>query len=226
MLTEALRTNPFFYISLTVTAFCIGNALQRKWKHAVFNPILIGAGIVMGTLCLLKIPAGEYQEGCKPLTYLMTPATICLGISFAEQVEKLKKHMAAILTGVAAGTVCSLSTVAGMAYLFGMDRTLTLSVLPKSVTTAVGVALSEQAGGLGAVTAAAIILTGILGNVAGPFLAKLFSIEDEVARGVAYGTASHVIGTARAMEGSPLAGAAGSLALTVAGLLTSLLFAI
>ena len=88
----------------------------------------------------------DYQEGCRPLSYLMTPATICLGISFAEQGEKLKKHMAAIIVGVAAGTVCSLSSVAGMAYLFGMDRVMTISVLPKSVTTAIGVAISEQAG--------------------------------------------------------------------------------
>ena len=168
----------------------------------------------------------DYQEGCRPLSYLMTPATICLGISFAEQVEKLKKHMAAIIVGVAAGTVCSLSSVAGMAYLFGMDRVMTISVLPKSVTTAIGVAISEQAGGIGAVTAAAIILTGILGNMAGPVLTKVFHIEDEIAQGVAYGTASHVIGTSRAMERSPLAGAAGSLALTVAGLLTSLFFSV
>ena len=128
--------------------------------------------------------------------------------------------------GVAAGTVCSLSSVAGMAYLFGMDRVMTISVLPKSVTTAIGVAISEQAGGIGAVTAAAIILTGILGNMAGPVLTKVFHIEDEIAQGVAYGTASHVIGTSRAMERSPLAGAAGSLALTVAGLLTSLFFSV
>ncbi|WP_330684634.1 LrgB family protein [uncultured Acetatifactor sp.] len=170
--------------------------------------------------------AGGLSGGGRPLSYLMTPATICLGISFAEQVEKLKKHMAAIIVGVAAGTVCSLSSVAGMAYLFGMDRVMTISVLPKSVTTAIGVAISEQAGGIGAVTAAAIILTGILGNMAGPVLTKVFHIEDEIAQGVAYGTASHVIGTSRAMERSPLAGAAGSLALTVAGLLTSLFFSV
>lgn len=226
MLLDALKDNSFFYISLTMLAFCIGNAMQNKWKHAVLNPILIGAGIVMIVLSLLNVPVADYQEGCRPLSYLMTPATICLGISFAEQVEKLKKHMAAIIVGVAAGTVCSLSSVAGMAYLFGMDRVMTISVLPKSVTTAIGVAISEQAGGIGAVTAAAIILTGILGNMAGPVLAKVFHIEDEIAQGVAYGTASHVIGTSRAMERSPLAGAAGSLALTVAGLLTSLAFSV
>ncbi len=226
MLLDALKDNSFFYISLTMLSFCIGNAMQNKWKHAVLNPILIGAGIVMIVLCLLKVPVADYQEGCRPLSYLMTPATICLGISFAEQVEKLKKHMAAIIVGVAAGTVCSLSSVAGMAYLFGMDRVMTISVLPKSVTTAIGVAISEQAGGIGAVTAAAIILTGILGNMAGPVLTKVFHIEDEIAQGVAYGTASHVIGTSRAMERSPLAGAAGSLALTVAGLLTSLAFSV
>ncbi len=97
----------------------------------MLNPILIGAGIVMIVLCLLKVPVADYQEGCKPLSYLMTPATICLGISFAEQVEKLKKHIAAIIADVVAGTICSLSSVVGMAYLFGMDRVMTISVLPK-----------------------------------------------------------------------------------------------
>lgn len=150
-----------------MTAFCIGNAMQNKRKHAVLNPILIGAGIVMIVLCLFKIPVADYREGCKPLSYLMTPATICLGISFA-----------------------------------------------------------EQAGGIGAVTSAAIILTGIPGNIAGPVMVKLFHLEDEIAQGVAYGTASHVIGTSRAMEHSSLAGAVGSFALTVAGLLTSLIFSV
>lgn len=225
-LMEALRSNPFFCISLTMTAFCAGCALQNKWKKAVLNPILIGVGIVMVVLCVLKIPVADYREGCRPLSYLMTPATICLAISLVEQIEKLKKHMAAVIAGVAAGTLCSLSSVAGVAYLFGMDSVMTISVLPKSVTTAIGVAISEEAGGMGAVTAAAIILTGILGNMVGPVLAKWFHIEDEVAQGVAYGTSAHVIGTTRAMEHSPLAGAAGSLALTVAGLLTSIVFSI
>ncbi len=223
---EALGDNSFFCISLTMLAFCIGNAMQNKWKHAILNPILIGAGIVMIVLCLLDVPVADYQEGCRPLSCLMAPATICLGISFAEQAEKLKRHMAAMIAGVVAGTVCSLSSVAVMAYLFGMDRAMTISVLPKSVTTAIGVAISEQVGGIGAVTTAAIILTGILGNMAGPVMTRLFHIEEEVAQGVAYGTASHVIGTARAMEHSSLAGAAGSLALTVAGLLTSLFFSV
>lgn len=226
MLMEILKSSSFFNISLTMTAFCIGNAMQNKWKHAVLNPILIGASIVMIVLCLLNVPVADYQWGCKPLSYLMTPATICLGISLAEQVEELKKHMAAIIAGVLAGTICSLGSVAGMAYLFGMDRVMTISVLPKSVTTAIGVTISEQAGGIGAVTAAAIILTGILGNIAGPVMAKIFHIEDEIAQGVAYGTASHVIGTSRAMECSPLAGAVGSFALTVAGLITSLVFSV
>lgn len=221
MLVEALRNNSFFCISLTIAAFCVGTAIQNKWKSAVLNPILIGAGIVMVVLCLSGIPVADYQDGCRPLSYFMTPATICLSISFAEQLEKLKKHMAAMIAGVTAGTVCSLASIAGMAYLFGLDSTMTISILPKSVTTAIGVAISEQAGGIAAITAAAIILTGILGNMAGPVMVRLFHIKDEIAQGVAYGTASHVIGTSRAMECSSLAGAAGSFALTVAGLLTA-----
>lgn len=219
---ELLRGNSFFCITLTVAAFCLASACQKKWKLAILNPILAGGGVVMLTLWAMGMTAGEYQAACAPLSYLMTPATICLGISFAEQVDRMKKHLPAILLGVAAGTVCSLGGIAAMARLMGLDQVLTASLLPKSVTTAIGVALSEQMGGLSAVTTAAIAITGVLGYVVGPVMAKLLRIREPIAKGVAFGTAAHVIGTAKAMEEDALCGAVSSLSLTMAGLLTSL----
>lgn len=223
-MTEILTTNSFFFVALTVAAFCVGSACQKKWKLAVLNPILIGSGIVMLTLSVMEVPAGTYQAACQPLSWLMTPATICLGISFAEQVQKLREHLWAVTIGVALGTVCSLGSVAVLARSFGLNEALTVSLLPKSVTTAIGVVLSEQAGGIGAVTTVAIILSGIFCNIAGPTLARWFRLRDPVAKGVAYGTAGHVIATTRAMTESPLCGAVSSLSLTVAGILTSLIF--
>lgn len=223
-MAEILTDSSFFAVTLTVAAFCVGAACQRKWKKAILNPILIGAALVMLTLWVLDIPVEQYQADCKPLTYLTTPATICLSIAFYEQLQKLKKHLPAILIGVTGGTMASLLSVWLLSKLFGFSDVLTVSLLPKSITSAIGVALSEQAGGVGALTTAVIIITGVLGNIAGPALSKLFRLKDPISQGVAFGTASHVVGTSRATEISPLVGAVSSLSLTLAGLITTIVF--
>lgn len=221
---EILTESGFFGIALTVAAFYIGVTCQSKWKKAILNPILISAVLVMLTLWMLDIPVEQYQLDCKPLTYLTTPATICLAIAFYEQLQKLKKHLPAILIGVTGGTLSSLLSVWLLSGLFGFSDMLTVSLLPKSITSAIGVVLSEQAGGVGVLTTAVIIITGIMGNVTGPALSKLFQLRDPISQGVAFGTASHVIGTSRATEISPLVGAVSSLSLTLAGLITTVLF--
>jgi len=223
-MNEILLSSSFFAVALTVIAFCIGAACQRKWKKAILNPILIGAALVMLTLWALDIPVEQYQADCKSLSFLMTPATICLAIAFYEQLQKLKKHLPAILIGVTGGTLASLLSVWLLSKLFAFSEVLTISLLPKSITSAIGVVLSEQAGGVGALTTAIIIITGIFGNVTGPALSKLFRFHDPISQGVAFGTASHVIGTSRATEVSPLVGAVSSLSLTLAGLITTVVF--
>lgn len=217
---ELLTSSGFFAILLTLAAFLVGRVCQEKGKNALFNPIIIGAMLVMLALWVLDIPLEQYQQDCKALSYWMTPATICLAIGFYEQLQSLKKHLLAIFLGVAGGTLASLLSIWAMCRAFGFSDVLTVTMLPKSVTTAIGVAISEQAGGIGALTTAMIVLTGNLGNVAGPMLAKMFRLKDPVAQGVAFGTASHVVGTSRATEISQLAGAVSSLSLTLAGLLT------
>lgn len=223
---ETMTSNSFFAMALTLAAYLVGVFCQKKGKKAIFNPILIGAVLVMLALWALDIPVEQYHQDCKALSYWMTPATICLAIAFYEQLQSLKKHLGAILVGVVGGTLSSLLTVGLLCRAFGLSEVLTVSLLPKSVTAAIGVALSEQAGGVGALTTTVISLTGILGNVAGPMLAKWFHLEDPVSQGVAFGTASHVIGTSRATEVSQLAGAVSSLSLTLAGLLTVLVLSI
>ena len=223
---ELLSGSGFFCIALTIGAYYAGSRCQQKWKKAVFNPILIGAVLVMLMLWWLEIPVEQYQQDCKPLTWLTTPATICLAIAFYEQLQKLKHHLPAILAGVTGGTLCSLLSVWLLSNAFGFADTLTVSLLPKSITSAIGVVLSQQAGGIGGLTTAVIILTGIFGNITGPYLVKLFRLKDPISQGVGFGTASHVIGTSRAMELSPLVGAVSSLALTLAGLITSVIFSL
>ena len=220
---EFLNGSTYFCVTLTLVAFAFGAACQKKFKLAILNPILIGAAIVMVALHLLGIPNETYQSACKVLSYLLTPATICLAISFYEQFQRLKKHLIAICVGVLAGTVASLGAIYLLGLAFGLDRVLTLSMLPKSITNAIGVALSTEIGGVAAITTGAIAVTGTFGNIAGPAICRLLKIEDPIAMGVAFGTASHVIGTSKATELSRLAGAVGSLSLTVSGLLTVVL---
>lgn len=222
-MTEFLSESSFFCITLTLVAFCIGSECQKRWKLPIFNPIIIASLLVMLVLWLLDIPVEQYQMNCQFLTYLMTPATICLVISCYQQIKSLKTHLGAILIGVIGGTLSSLLSVWALCKMFGFDEVLTISLLPKSVTTAIGAVMSEQCGGIGALTTAVIIITGIVGNVAGPWLTKLFRITDPIAQGTAYGTASHIVGTSRATEISPLVGAVSSLSLTLAGLITAAL---
>ena len=220
---DFLTGSSFFAVTLTLVAFSFGSACQRKWKIAILNPILIASLVIIAVLSLLDIPNETYQAGCAFLSFLLTPATICLAISFYEQFQSLKKHLAAVTVGVLAGTLASLGCIWMLCRIFGLDQELTLSLMPKSVTTAIGVALSGEIGGIGAITTATIIITGICGNILGPSLCKLFRLKSEVAQGVAFGTSSHVIGTSRATELSQLTGAVSSLSLTLAGIITCVL---
>ena len=220
-MNEFVESSSYFFVALTVVAFGISSALQKKWKIALLNPIAIGALLVFGILKLCGISNEAYQAGCQVLTYLLTPATVCLALALYRQFRALKSHLPAIAAGILCGVLCSLGSVYLMGKLLGLDQIILRSLLPKSVTAAVGLALSEEIGGIIAITAAAVSITGILGNMLGPVLCKLFRIKEPIAQGVAFGTASHVIGTSKASEMSQLAGAVGSLSLTLAGLFTS-----
>ena len=211
-----------FPVLLTLLAYRAGAFLQQKTKSPLCNPILLAVILVLAFLGLTGMELKTYQTGAAFLSWLMTPATVCLAISMYEQFRVLRKNTPVILAGVAAGAVSCLLTVLGFSLLLGFDRELTVSLLPKSVTTAIGVPLSQIAGGLTPVTTAAIILTGITASVLGPTLCRVFRLTDEVAQGAAFGTAGHVIGTAKASEMSKLTGAVSSLSLVIAGLLTAI----
>ena len=213
-----------FPVVLTITAFYIGQLCQKKWKLPLFNPTMIGMILVVGFILLTKMDIDQYESTMTCISWLMTPATISLAIPMYEQFQVLKKNMGAIAAGVAAGAVTCLGILVAGGLLLHFDRALTVSLMPKSVTTAIGVVLSEMNGGMGAVTTAAIIVTGIFANMMGVSFCKWFGITDPVAMGVAFGTSGHVVGTAKANELGELTGAVSSLSLVVAGLLTAVLF--
>ena len=218
-----LESIDIFPVLLTLAAFRVGQLCQRKWKKPIFNPTLIGMILVVLFILITGMNADVYTAGMKKMSWLMTPATICLAIPMYEQFRVLKKSLKAILAGVCAGTLSCMLLITATGLLLRFEQSILISMLPKSVTTAIGVSLSELFGGMAGVTTAAIIVTGIGGNMMGVMLCKLFGITDEVALGVAFGTSAHVIGTAKANELSELTGAASSLSLVVAGLLTALL---
>lgn len=220
---EFFGSSTYFFVAITLGCFSLANLCQKQLKQPLLNPILVSAVMVIAILKMLNVPNSNYQVGSHSLAFLLTPATICLAISFFEQFQKLKHHIVAILAGVLVGTLCSIGVIYLLCIVFGLADTLTASLLPKSVTTAIGVALSTEIGGIGAITTAAIAITGIFGNIAGPLMCRIFGLKNPVAQGVAFGTSSHVIGTAKAGELSELAGAVSSLSLTLAGLITTLL---
>lgn len=221
---ELLSQTSLFAVVLTLGAYQIGLWCQKKGKSPLCNPILIATVLVIAALLLTGIPNDTYQEGTGLFSWLLTPATVCLALPMYQQVKVLKKNLPAILAGVAAGTVTSLVVIFFLCRLFSLDKTLTVSLLPKSITTAMGMVLARQAGGLEALSACAIIVTGILGSLLGSGLCRIFRITSPIAQGVAFGTASHVVGTTRAGELGALQGAVSSLSLAVAGILTAIGF--
>ena len=207
---------------LTLGTYQIGLFCQKKLKTAIANPVLISVILVLVFMAMTGLKNSDYQAGMTKFSWLLTPATVCLAIPMYQHFQTLKRNLSAIFVGIAAGTVSCLAMVLLWGVLLNVDPTLVATMLPKSVTSAIGVPLSSLNGGIQSITTAAIILTGILASVTGPVLCKLFQLKDEISRGVAFGTAGHVIGTAKANEFSPLTGAVSSLSLVVAGLLTAL----
>ena len=223
-MADFLSGLPLFAVFLTIGTYQFGLWCHSKGKSALLNPILISVALTIGILLLLGIPNEDYQAGVSRISWLLTPATVCLALPLYQQMQVLKKSLRAILIGIAAGTVTSLVFIFVMCRVFALDDAITISLLPKSITTAMGLVLSANSGGIEALTAVAIMITGNLGNIAGVMLCKLFRITDPIAQGVAFGTSSHVVGTSRATELGSLQGAVSSLSLAVAGVLTAVLF--
>ena len=215
-----LEQSVFFGVAVSIAAYEAGSLLKKKYHSALFNPLLLSVAATIVLLVLFRIDYDTYYEGAKYLSYLLTPATVCLAIPMYEQLELLKKNLKAVMVGILSGVLMSLGCILIMAIVFGLNHETFVTLLPKSITTAIGMGVSEELGGYVTITVATIVITGVLGNIIGEGLCKLFHIEEPIAKGVALGTASHAIGTARAMEMGEIEGAMASLSIAVAGLLT------
>ena len=217
---EFLNQSVFFGVAISVLTYELGVFLKKKLKWPICNPLLISIVAVIVFLVAFDIPYESYNAGAKYLSYLLTPATVCLAIPLYLQLDLLKKNIVAILVGVFSGVLASLGTVLAMSVVFGLNHKEYVTMLPKSITTAIGMGVSEELGGYVTISVAVIIITGVLGNMAAEFICKLFRIKSPISKGLAIGTASHAVGTARAMELGEVEGAMSSLAIVVCGLCT------
>ena len=217
------QNSMFAGVTLSLIAYLIGVILKKKLKLGIFNPLLISIVISIGVLLIGKVDYDTYNEGAKFLSWLLTPATVCLAIPLYEQWKLLKQNYKAVLLGLLAGTVTSLTTVFVLAKLFGLSHEEYVTLLPKSITTAIGMGVSEELGGYVTITVAVIIITGVLGNMFGEQICKLFRITEPISKGLAFGASSHAIGTAKALEIGEVEGAMSSLAIAVSGIFTVVL---
>lgn len=205
---------------LSISAYGIGIWLKRKTGSSVANPLLVSLVIVVIFLLLTGMEYDSYKRGCGIFSYLLTPATVALAVPLYEQRNELKRNYKAVMTGIAAGTMTSLLSILTMATALGLSHTAYVSLLPKSITMPIGISMAEELGGFVPVTVVCIVVTGVLGNVIAEKLFRMIHIDEPIAKGIATGTASHVIGTAKAMEMGSVEGAMSSLSIIVAGLMT------
>ena len=219
-MNEFAASSVFFGVFVTLAAYFLGLKVKEKTGLAIMNPLQIAIVLVMLLLRGLDIDYAAYNQSARLVSSLLTPATVCLAVPLYEQLQLLKRHKAAILTGVISGVLTSLVCVLVLAMLFGLDHAAYVTLLPKSITTAIGMGVSEQLGGHVSITVAVIIITGVIGNMIAESVCRAFHITDPIARGVAIGTASHAIGTTKAMELGEVEGAMSSLSIVVAGVLT------
>ena len=227
-MSNFLENSVFFGVFISIITYEIGVLIKKKLKLAIFNPLLISIALIIVFLLAFHIKYNVYESGAQYLSYFLTPATVALAVPLYEQIEPLKKNWTAVVAGILSGALTSALCVLAVALIFQLDHKQYVTLLPKSITTAIGMGLSEELGGIVTITVAVIVVTGVIGNMFAESICKLFHITDPVAKGIGIGSASHAMGTAKAMEMGEIEGAMSSLSIAVSGLLTvvvSIIFA-
>ena len=222
-MTETILSSPFFGLTLTCAAWCIGLWVQKKTGLILCNPLVVSTALIILLLVTLGIPYESYALGGDLLVLMQTPVTVMLALNVYQQRRLLGQYFLPVVAGCLAGSLASIASVLLLCRLMALDEVITASLLPKSVTTAIAIAISESQGGIPGLTVTAVLIAGVMGAVFAPLFAKLFHITDPVAEGTAIGACSHGLGTAKAMEIGPLQAAMSSIAICVCGIITSIL---
>ncbi|MCI8686848.1 MAG: LrgB family protein [Lawsonibacter sp.] len=222
-MTETILSSPFFGLTLTCAAWCIGLWVQKRTGLILCNPLVVSSALIILLLVTLGIPYESYALGGDLLVLMQTPVTVMLALNVYQQRRLLGQYFLPVVAGCLAGSLASIASVLLLCRLMVLDEVITASLLPKSVTTAIAIAISESQGGIPGLTVTAVLIAGVMGAVFAPLFAKLFHITDPVAEGTAIGACSHGLGTAKAMELGPLQAAMSSIAICVCGIITSVL---
>jgi predicted murein hydrolase (TIGR00659 family) len=215
-----LTGNILFGIVISLISFEVGLFIYKKTKFPLFNPLLISIILIIGFLILFKVDFDVYNKGGQFINMFLGPATVVLAVPLYKQLQLLKQHLIPIFIGILLGSSVGIFSVVFFGYIFKLDKLITISLLSKSVTTPIGIEITNQLGGLAPVTVLAIILSGIIGAIIGPILCKLFKINERVAIGISLGTAAHAVGTTKALELGETEGAMSSLSIGIAGIMT------
>ncbi|NJR13076.1 MAG: LrgB family protein [Phyllobacteriaceae bacterium] len=219
-----LSTTPLLHLTLTLAAFAFGSLIYEKTgRNPLANPVLIAVALLVGLLTFTGTGYEQYFEGAQFVHFLLGPATVCLALPLYRQFEKVRRSALAIGASILTGSLTASAAAVGIGWALGAGRDTLISLAPKSVTAPVAMGISEQLGGLPSLTAAMVIVTGIIGATFGPLLLTMLGIKDWAARGLAMGTSSHGIGTARALQVNEVAGAFSGLAMGLNALATALL---
>lgn len=219
-MNELFETSAFAGVSISLIAYMLGQFLKEKYKLGIFNPLLIS---ILATILVLVIGHVDYEvynTGAQYLSWFLTPATVCLAIPLYEQLPLLKANFKAVAAGIISGVLTNLVTIWILSIIMHLSHKEYVTLLPKSITTAIGIGVSEELGGYVTITVAVIVITGVLGNIFSEQVCRIFRITEPIAKGVAIGTSSHAMGTAKAMEMGEIEGAMSSLSIAVAGVLT------
>lgn len=217
---EVLTQSVFFGVVISLICYQVGLWVKQKTKLAIANPLLIAVLIIVAVLLLFDIDYEAYTNGAKYISFFLTPATVSLAIPLYRQLSLLKKYPKAIFGGIAAGVLTTMVSIFLMSLAFGLNHEQYVTLLPKSITTAIGMGVSEKMGGIVTITVVSISITGILGNMAAEAVCRIFKIEEPIAKGLAIGTSAHALGTTKAMEIGEVEGAMSSLSIVVAGIMT------
>ena len=218
-MAEAILTSPFFGLVLTCAAWCLGCWIQKRTGLFLLNPLVIAVAIILAVLVALDIPYASYNLGGSLISMMLGPVTAVLALNIYHQRTLLREYFWPVL----AGTLTSVGSILLLCRLLALESSVTASLLPKSVTTAIAVAIADSGGGIQSITVAAVLIAGVVGAIFAPLFARLFRITDPVAEGVAIGACSHALGTSKAMELGQLQGAMSSISLCVCGIMTSIL---
>ncbi len=201
--------------------FKLAVALYKKVRSPLLNPLLVTVVFIIVLLCVFQIPLESYESSVQAISFLLGPATVALAYSVYRQRQILKQHFVPIFCGCLVGSVVSMISAYSLCKLLGLGDDMAVSFIPKSVTTPIAIAVSQELGGITSITVAAVIITGILGAIFAPLMTKIFRVNNRIAKGVAIGTCSHAVGTTKALEMGELEGAMSGVSIAVSGLLTT-----